>query len=406
MNAGRKIQRLPGMRDVAGSDYERLGRMSDTLASFLRESGYVAVDTPLMEETDLFVRKSGGELTSRLYTFTDPGGHRVSLRPEFTSSVIRYYIQEAESLSPPIRWQYVGPVFRYEPGAGLPRQFTQLGAELIGAGGVEADADIAYLAWAGLGEAGVPEPRIRLAHLGLLHGLLDSYEVSEAARLFLIGGVQDLQSGRAGVAALRKRAEELGLLRANSVVPEAGSGAATEEFIGHALREAMAAPTGRRSAGEIVSRLLRKLRESDDPARFEEAAALVSGLVRLKGPPSSVLEEGRRLVSDRSLQAGLLDGLGDLCELLVRRGVAEDRIDLDLGVARGISYYTGVVFDLTYSENGVETSLGGGGRYDGLVRALGGDADVPALGFAYDLDQVAGAVSGVAPDGQRGTGEI
>ena len=59
------------------------------------------LDTPLLEQTELFVRKSGGELTTQLYSFVDPGGNRVSLRPEFTSSVIRHYpSREAHPVSP------------------------------------------------------------------------------------------------------------------------------------------------------------------------------------------------------------------------------------------------------------------------------------------------------------------
>ena len=93
--ARRRINRLPGVRDVTGSDYHRLTRATDTLRVHLSDAGYQVIDTPLLEETELFIRKSGGALTGRLYTFTDPGGNKVSLRPEFTSSVIRYFIQRA-----------------------------------------------------------------------------------------------------------------------------------------------------------------------------------------------------------------------------------------------------------------------------------------------------------------------
>jgi histidyl-tRNA synthetase len=63
-------------------------------------------------------------------------------------------------------------------------------------------------------------------------------------------------------------------------------------------------------------------------------------------------------------------------------------ITLDLGLARGLSYYTGVVFTLSHSSGEGVVLLGSGGRYDGLVRALGGSEDVPALGYAYNLEDV------------------
>ena len=82
------------------------------------------------------------------------------------------------------------------------------------------------------------------------------------------------------------------------------------------------------------------------------------------------------------------DELEELVDALARGGVRGDPVSLDLGLARGISYYTGVIFDLTHLRGAREVSVGGGGRYDGLVRALGGDEDVPASGFAYSLDAV------------------
>ena len=87
------------------------------------------------------------------------------------------------------------------------------------------------------------------------------------------------------------------------------------------------------------------------------------------------------------MNAGPLDELQALCDALSARGIDRSRMVVDLGLARGISYYTGVIFELTLDG----AYLGGGGRYDGLVRALGGE-DMPALGFAFALDQLVDAV--------------
>ena len=73
------------------------------------------VSTPIVEDANLFVRKSGGELVTQLYAFTDPGGRAVCLRPEFTSAVIRYYLSLGDTADSPSRFQYFGPVFRYDP---------------------------------------------------------------------------------------------------------------------------------------------------------------------------------------------------------------------------------------------------------------------------------------------------
>ena len=369
----------------------------EELRAHFGNSGYEVIETPLLEETELFVRKSGGELTNRLYTFTDPGGHRVSLRPEFTSSVIRRFIQEQNSLGVPVRWQYGGPVFRYEGVEGETyRQFTQVGAELVGAAGVEADAEIIYLAWSGLREVGLSDCRLRIGHLGLLHSLLSAHNLSEPAKLFIIGNVQDLKRGRTDVDTLRQRAEDVGLLRVGfdqsiGMALDGISLEAAQEFIQSALKDSMPAPTGQRTTEQIVARLLRKVRIADDPGVFEEALTLISLLAQLHGPPESVLRKARRVALERGMESDSFDELDKLVNALVSRGVPEDNLTLDLGLARGIAYYTGVIFEL-YASSTKGASLGGGGRYDSLVKALGSEEDAPALGFAYNMDEVLGAL--------------
>ena len=167
------------MPDVAGRDYRARADAVATLVAFLTEAGYRPVDPPLLEETELFVRKSGGELTSGLYTFNEPGGRRVSLRPEFTSSVIRHFIDSVGPQGTPYRCQYSGPVFRYEAGEESDlRQFSQVGAELGGDGTPEADAEVMALAWTGLKRIGLGGHRLRIGHLGSIHGILDGYRLS------------------------------------------------------------------------------------------------------------------------------------------------------------------------------------------------------------------------------------
>ena len=84
----RQIKLLKGMNDSTGTNLLRAIEVQQVAMNYLKDAGYSPVDTPLIEESELFVRKSGGELASRLYTFTDPGGHEVALRPEFTPSII------------------------------------------------------------------------------------------------------------------------------------------------------------------------------------------------------------------------------------------------------------------------------------------------------------------------------
>ena len=400
-----RINRLPGMRDATGNSYELVQKAQESFTTYLRESGYEVIDTPLLEKTELFVRKSGGALTSRLYTFTDPGGHKVSLRPEFTSSVIRHFIEESPEVAVPLRWQYWGPVFRYEEDMGGYRQFTQVGVELVGAPGIEADLEVIGLAVEGLEKIGVRGCEVRVGHLGVLNGLLSTYGLSEAAKQFIISNVQGLKAGEGGVATLTERAQQVGMLKAR--IHQSGETSPTDlstdssteeaqELIQGVLRESMPAPVGRRTPEQIVARMLRKVRDADDPGTFGDALSLASQLVNLKGTVEVVLAEARRITYSRGMPASGLDELHGLVDALAKRKTAETQVKLDLGLARGISYYTGVIFDLTVPNSSPPVSLGGGGRYDGLIKALGGDEDVPALGFAYNLDQVVGTLDGAS----------
>ena len=389
------------MRDVSACALERLSRSAETLFRFFGQHGYQMINTPLLEETELFVRKSGGELTSRLHTFVDPGGRVISLRPEFTPSVIRHYIEHGGAQGEASRWQYCGPVLRYEDEAPTSyRQFTQAGAELVGASGVEADAEVLWLAWSGLAEVGVEGHRLRVGHVGVLHDLIRSYGLSEAAKLFIISNVQALKARGTDAASLVEQARAIGLLpgddEAAIVTPAAVEGDAARGLLQQVLREVTSAPFGRRSPEQVAERLLRKVGEADEPEEFRAAVDAVNELAKLEGRADAVLEQARAVVAD-SHRPTLLDDLGDVVVALAAHGVPEAEIVLDLGLAMGISYYTGFIFEIT-TDGTAATALASGGRYDDLVKALGGDDEVPASGFAYNLEHAVDVMAAEAPN--------
>ena len=386
-----------GMRDLNAHAYERSAQALRVLRAHMNAQGYQPIDTPLLEETELFVRKAGGELTGRLYNFTDPGGTSVSLRPEFTSSVIRHFIDNQDALTTPARWQYSGPVFRYEASGGAYRQFTQSGAELVGADGQQADMEIISLAASGLTALGMDRFGLRIGHLGTLHSLLDGFGLSEPAKHFVMGNMGSLRRGEADVAALMRHAREVGLLRGGidlglEATLDSMSAEEAEEFILGALKESMPAPVGRRTTDDIIARLLRKLRSADEPSAFEGALALADRLARLRGKPDDALRQARAAASECGISAAPLAELESLLALLPQAGVAERQVTVDTGMARGISYYTGVIFELTPVTGNGGAALGGGGRYDGLVQALGGRGCVPAMGFAYNVNALLDAL--------------
>ena len=392
-----RIDLLPGMGDRTGKAATRMRQSSDALGRFLRARGYKPIDTPLIEDLELFTRKSGGELGSQLYTFTDPGGRRVSLRPEFTSSVIRHFISERRDAGATARWHYSGPIFRYDGGHEQPHhQFTQVGAEMLGEGGTEADAEILWLAWAGLKELGLRGCRVRIGHLGVLSQLLSTFELSEPAKVFAIGNLQAMSDDSESVDGLMDRAGQTGLVRTTldadteALLADLGD-ATTREIMQRVLKESVSSPVGRRTPEQIVSRLLRKVRAADDPEELRQALKLLRDLSRLEKSPDIALTNARALADERGLPRKAFETIESLLATLRDRGLEDTVVEVDFGLSRGIAYYTGVIFDLLPSGR-QSYPLGGGGRYDGLVRALGGARDVPALGFAYNLDAVVAAL--------------
>jgi len=365
--------------------------------------GYQVLETPLLEPTELFLRKSGGELAARMYTFTDPGGNQVSLRPEYTASIVRHYLEKAAAEPLPMRVQYAGPVFRYEGDGNSYRQFTQMGAELLGSSSTRADAEILSLSFIALTTLGLKGHRLELGDLGVLHQLLESLGLSERAVVFILGSIAELKTGREGLARVRERASQLRLLpsdRAEASLKSSPSylgkaiGAMGEEeareLLHGLLQWAEAGPLGARQPSEVVERLLRKFRGTDDPARLELGLEVAHILAGVRGEPGSCLTEADRLIHSQGLKSSALDRLKGLIELLEMEQLDGSAVVLDFGLARGLAYYTGIVFEIKHPA--IESSLGGGGRYDGLARALGSSSNVPALGFAYSLETVLDAL--------------
>src|SRR5436305_2278767 len=160
------IQRVRGTNDVLPPDDARLRGLETRLRSGFERFGYQGLQTPIIEPLELFLRKSGDEIVARMYSFSH-WNRRLCLRPELTASVMRAFVDELQGRALPLRLHYAGPSFRYErPSRGRSRQFTQVGVEVTGAAGPAADAEVLYLACAGLAAAGIHNYRLVLGHLG------------------------------------------------------------------------------------------------------------------------------------------------------------------------------------------------------------------------------------------------
>ncbi|MCW1923171.1 histidine--tRNA ligase [Luteolibacter arcticus] len=145
--AGPRFQALPGFRDFLPKDTAARNYLFEIWRSVARRYGFVEYETPLLEDTALYMKKAGGELNSQLFRFEDQGGRDVTLRPEVTASLARLVAQHQRDFPKPLKWFEIGQCFRYEkPQKGRGREFFQFNVDILGEAGPQADAELIALA--------------------------------------------------------------------------------------------------------------------------------------------------------------------------------------------------------------------------------------------------------------------
>lgn len=312
-------QGLPGFRDFYPEEAALRNHIFDAWRGVAARYGFQEYDGPPLEPLELYVKKSGREIVSQLYTFEDQGGRSVALRPEMTPTLARMVGARAAALKKPIRWYSMPQLFRYErPQRGRLREHFQLNLDIIGESSPLADAEVIaagldIMRTLGLGPEDV---RARLSDRRVVRALLNAL------------GVADDQAGTA-------------FQHIDKVEREP--------------RDKLAASLSR-STGMSEEAAIQALSIGD----LNGMDAVVERLKEIEGDTESV-EQLEQCVAALSAM-----GLGKF-------------VDVDLGIVRGLAYYTGIVFELFDAGKSLR-AICGGGRYDGLLGALGG-ADLPAVGF-------------------------
>jgi len=316
------FQTLPGFREFYPEDLSRRNHIFRLWRQTAGAYGFAEYDAPVLEPLDLYKTKSGDEIEGQLFSFTDKGGREVALRPEMTPTVCRLVGAKASSLKRPIKWYSIAEFYRYERmQKGRGRCFFQFNADIFGEPGPEAETELIALLTQCLCSFGLTEQDfyVRLSDRNLWFYYLEALGLDEARTRAVLGAVDKFE--KMGDDAFKAYAEQFGEL-------EAGLKAKVLEFLqikSLPALEAVLAPIG----GEKLA------------ARLGDWRKLLGGLAAM--------------------------GL-------------ERFVEVDLGVVRGLAYYTGFVFE-AFDRKGELRALAGGGRYDDLVQKLGGPA-LPAVGFA------------------------
>jgi len=324
-----EFTRPRGTRDFLFEEMRERKKCENLLRKVFETYAYQEIKTPLFEDLSLFTTKSGDEIVHQLYNFTDKSDREIALRPEITAPVARLYVNELQKTAKPIKLYYFGSCFRYErPQKGRFRQFWQFGCELIGAKSPEGEAEAIAMAEQSLKSLGISTAEIHINHLGIIRGLFNHFNI-------------DSKIQEQVMALIDKGDIEL----------------FKKEIIENNLIEDLT----------LASILLKLTSLSGD----EEILNDIQNLIKSYKETFSAFHEFR-----------------DLVKLL--KSFKVSNYTLNLAIARGLDYYTGIVFEIYVPELGAQKQVAGGGSYN-LVKLFGGE-EVESTGFAFGFDRLMNAI--------------
>ncbi len=314
------MMRPKGTRDVFGEELSALRRVEMTVRGLFEKYSFEEVETPMFENFELFEKKSGATVIDQIYAFKDKSGNMLALRPEITPSAIRFYINQLKSAPQPVKLCYFGSCFRYEEPQS--QRWRQF-------------------TQAGVEILGSDRPEADVEVMALVVETMQKLGLRDF----------DLRVGHVGV--LRKLLEHAG--------------------VGDDSQDPLLRAIDRKDEERIDAEIERaRLNLTDQKILLE--------LINSKGE-SSILENVRRITKGVPGVEKDFENLSDISEGLQAIGA---KFNFDFGIARGLGYYTGAVFEVYVDK----VQVVGGGRYDGLVELLGGKP-CPAVGVGFGIDRLA-----------------
>jgi histidyl-tRNA synthetase len=359
--------RLPrGFEDREAAEIAAINEMVAKIRAVYERYGFDPVETPLFEYTETLGKflPDTDRPNAGVFSLQDDDEQWMSLRYDLTAPLARHFAENFETLPKPYRSYRQGYVFRNEkPGPGRFRQFMQFDADTVGAAGPEADAEMCMMmadTMDALGLAG--KYVVKVNNRKLWDGALDALSVDPSAKLTVMRAVDKYDRlGFQGVEQLlgKGRTDESGDFTVGAGLPP-----------------------------EVTKEIVRLLAAMDLSELTDDQTYVVL---------LEALESSRLNVNPKFAEG--LDQLRSMSSLFLAAGYNADRIRVDTSVVRGLEYYTGPVFEieLTFkvqNEKGQDVvfgSVGGGGRYDGLVSRFRRES-VPATGFSIGVSRLAHAL--------------
>ena len=408
----RVTARVPrGFVDRSADDLRAQDAMLAKIRGVYERYGFEPVETPVFEYTDALGKflPDSDRPNEGVFSIEDDDEQWMSLRYDLTAPLARHVAENYESLPKPYRSYRAGYVFRNEkPGPGRFRQFMQVDADIVGAPNVSADAEMAMMMADTMEALGIPRGQyvIRVNNRKVLDGLLEAIglggEENAGRRLTVLRAIDKLDKfGLEGVKLLlgEGRRDESGDFTPGAKL----NNSSIDEIIAllHAANsDDLVAKYFEPSLSESDTKIIHSLGLDDDDFDPESSVALAVALKSKFGV-------------NPKYDSGIED-LVQIAKLVYSAGYKTDRIRIDPSVVRGLEYYTGPVFEAellfdVVNEKGQKVqfgSVGGGGRYDGLVSRFMSQP-VPATGFSIGVSRLMTALKNLGRlETSRRTGPV
>lgn len=331
---------LKGFRDFLPQDEILRSDLIEKLTKTFRSYGFVPIDTPVLEYTEILLRKSNGETEKQMFRFEDNGGRDVAMRFDLTVPFARFTAQHKEELYFPFKRYHISKVWRGEkPQAGRYREFVQCDFDTVGSDSAVSDFETLSLMKAALSAIGVDEIKIHVNHRGIFNRFLKKLGLSE-------------------------KSEDI--LRAVDKIAKVG-----EEKVSAELEEI----TGNTDSSAKIIDYIKPL------SSFEET---LSHIEELAGGED---EDSKRMKT--------------IFSMMKAAGI-EGTYMLDPAITRGLDYYTGIVYETFLEKLPSIGSVCSGGRYDNLA-GLYMKEKLPGVGSSIGLDRLIAGLSELGITNAKGS---
>jgi len=381
------------------ANFEALEAQARTLLAVFIAAGHEAVAPPIIQPAGIFLNVLGESLRGRTYVFTDLNGEELCLRPDLTVPTCRLYLDRYASADEQAHYCYNGPAFRYQPvgaDAAHPREFRQAGIETFGvADREEAEAQTFTLMLTALRQAGLRNWKLRIGDLGLFDAVLNAAEMPERWRRRLRHQFWRAEAFRTELKRLTTNPARSAaalprtLVAALNPADRPGAEALVADYLDSAGMEVF----GVRSVAEITDGVLAIAADAKAEPLKEATAAMIESYLSVKTRAHQASSRVQELMGKAEPGiAAALEAFERRSALLEESGIVMSEVPFSGEFGRNVAYYTGFVFEVLAPTLGPGSPVAGGGRYDGLLKAVGAPRDVPAVGGAIHTERLLAAV--------------